>query len=265
MAQQVALFAISYDPVGILREFADKHQITYPLLSDQGSHVMRRLGLLNARVQEDHAFYGIAANARHVDLPYPGIFVLDTGGLITHKQFHESYRVRDTGAGTLAQLLGVTSPRQGAEAATAIDGVRVRAWLDSPIYSWFQRLQLTIELVVGAGLHVYGDPSEAGYVPISIDVAPIDGLEIGPVDWPAPHRLAIDGLAEEFWVHEGTVRGSVPLVFSGAPGAGDHIVRVTVRFQACSDSSCLPPASVNFALPVRETPLVDRALPAAKG
>ncbi len=224
---------------------------------------MRRLGLLNDRVREDHSFYGIAANARHVDLPYPGIFVLDAAGLITHKQFHESYRVRDTGVGTLTQLLGWT-PQQGAEAATAIEGVRVCAWLDSPTYAWFQRLQLTVELVVAAGLHVYGNPAEEGYVPISVEVAPIAGLEIGPADWPAPRRLAIDGLAERFWVHEGTIRGSIPLVFSAAPGAGDQVVRVTVTFQVCSDSSCLPPASVTFALPVGETPLVDRALPTAK-
>ena len=35
----VALFAISYDSVEILRDFAATHGITYHLLSDQGSHV----------------------------------------------------------------------------------------------------------------------------------------------------------------------------------------------------------------------------------
>src|SRR5262245_18460226 len=33
---------------------------------------MRGLGLINDRVQEDHAVYGIQPNARHVNLPYPG-------------------------------------------------------------------------------------------------------------------------------------------------------------------------------------------------
>jgi len=39
---------------------AEKHAITFPLLSDQGRHVIRQLGRLNERVQEDHAHYGIA-------------------------------------------------------------------------------------------------------------------------------------------------------------------------------------------------------------
>ena len=38
--------------------------------------MIRALGLINERVQEDHAVYGIKPNARHVDLPYPGVFVL---------------------------------------------------------------------------------------------------------------------------------------------------------------------------------------------
>jgi peroxiredoxin len=264
IAQQVALFAISYDSVATLSQFADKHAIGYPLLSDQGSHVMRALGLINDHVGEDHAFYGIAASARHVGLPYPGIFVLDRHGLIVHKQFHESYRVRDTGAGALTQLLGLTPARRGADDSAALDGVQVRAWLDSPTYSWFQRLKLTVELVVESGLHVYGHPAPDGCMPISGTVDPIDGLDVGPVEWPRPGRLKIQGLTDELAVHEGTIHGSVPLVFSGAPGAGDRVVRVTVRFQPCSGSWCLPPRSVDLELPVREIALVDRVLPTVR-
>src|SRR5215471_3525687 len=106
-ANGVALFATSYDSVEVLRNFADAHGITYPLLSDEGSHAMRGLGLINDRVQEDHAVYGIQPNPRHVNLPYPGLFVLDSDGLVTQKRFYESYRKRDTGTGLLAQVLGV--------------------------------------------------------------------------------------------------------------------------------------------------------------
>jgi len=37
----------------------------------------------------------------------------------------------------------------------------------------------------------------------------------------------------------------------GGARRGDHMVRVTVRFQACCELSCLAPASVNIARPVR--------------
>jgi DsbC/DsbD-like thiol-disulfide interchange protein len=231
------------------------------LLSDEGSHVIRRLGLINEGVLADHAFYGIKPNPRHVDLPYPGVFVLDRAGRVAHKRFHESYRVRDTGAGLLDRVLGIAAPGRGAQARTEGDAVRVRAWLDSPTYAWFQRLNLFVEIEIAEGYHVYGDPAPAGSVPLSVRVDPIEGLEVEAMTWPAPHRCVPDGLTEEALLHEGTIRGVSALTFAGAPGAGDHVIRVTVELQACSDALCFPPARMTLALPIGEVALVDRALP----
>ena len=41
------MIAISYDSVDILQQFASKNKITFPLLSDPGSHVIKSFGLLN--------------------------------------------------------------------------------------------------------------------------------------------------------------------------------------------------------------------------
>src|SRR6266446_4979450 len=211
----IALFAISYDSVAVLADFATKHGITFPLLSDDGSQVIRRLGLINAGVREDHAFYGIKPNPRHVDLPYPGVYVLDQSGVVSQKRFHESYRERDTGAGLLGRVLGIAAPVSGAE--TRIDGetVYVRARLDSPTYAWFQRLNLFVDVEVAAGYHVYADPAPAGSAPLSARVDPIDGLEIGTMTWPASRRQVIDGLDEEFAVHDGSIQGTCSLTFTG--------------------------------------------------
>jgi hypothetical protein len=259
----VALFAISYDSVAVLGDFAAAHGIAYPLLSDEGSRVIRALGLLNARVQEDHAHYGIAPNPRHVDLPYPGVFVLDAAGCVREKRFYESYRQRETGGGLIAQALGIFGePAAPATAATV--AVQARAWLDSPIYAWYQRLALTVELTVAPDFHVYAEPASPGLVPLSVEVQPIAGLEVGPASWPAPRRVRLSELVDELWVHDGTVRGTLPLTFTAAPGGGDHLVRVTVRYQACDEARCLPSASLAFEIAVREVALVGRSLPAGK-
>ena len=248
----MALFAVSYDAVAILRDFAGAHGITYPLLSDEGSHVIRALGLLNERVQEDHAAYGVKPNPRHVNLPYPGVFVLDAAGVVTRKRFHESYRERETGNGLIAQALGIfTEP--AAPAAGTATAAQARAWLDSPTYAWFQRLTLTVELSVAPGFHVGAAPGPEGLVPLSVEVEPIEGLEVGEARWPEPG----DGLL----VHRGTVRGTLPLTFSAAPGGGDHVVGVTIRYQACDASRRLPPSSLRLAIPVREVAHVGRSLP----
>ena len=257
----IALFAISYDAVDILAAFAAAHDVTYPLLSDEGSRVMRELGLINERVQDDHAAYGIKPNPRHVDLPYPGVFVLNGDGVITDKRFHDSYRERETGGGLVAHALGIFAEPS---APPVTDGpvAAARAWLDSPTYAWFQRLTLTVELTIAPDLHVYGQPVGDGLTPLSVEIDAIDGLEVGPARWPAPRRFDHPGFNNGRWVHEGVVRGTMSLTFTGAPGAGDHLLGITVRYQACDDTSCLVPSSIRLHVPVRESALVGRSLPA---
>jgi peroxiredoxin len=91
-----ALFAISYDEVAILAAFADKHEITYPLLSDVGSVTIRSLGLINEHLAEQHAVYGVTTRDEQRGVAYPGTFVLDERGIIRDKHFEQSYRVRPT-------------------------------------------------------------------------------------------------------------------------------------------------------------------------
>lgn len=221
---------------------------------------MRGLGLINDRVQEDHAVYGIQPNARHVNLPYPGTFVLDRDGIVTQKRFYESYRERDTGTGLIAQVLGIV--REPSAPVVATNGpVTVRAWLDSSTYVFFQRVMLTVEVSTATGFRVYAEPVRDGRTPLSIEIDALDGLQVGPAQWPSPRRVAAPRVDDGQWVHQGVVRGTVPLTFSAAPGGGDRVVSVTVRYQASDDVSCLAPSSVQLRLPVREAAMVGRALP----
>jgi hypothetical protein len=256
----VALFAISYDTVEVLRGFAATHGITYPLLADEGSHVMRALGLINERVQEDHAAYGIAANPRHVNLPYPGVFLLDGAGVVAQKRFFESYRERDTGPGLLAQALGVTATAPASVAPTGGPVLTARAWVDSPTYAFFQRLTLFIDVSIAPGLRVYGAPAQGGITPLSVEVGAIEGLEVGVARWPAPQPLSRAGLADT-WVYSGVVRGTLPLTFAASPGGGDQMLEVTVHFQNCDEAGASVPSSMSLQVPVREAPLVGRSLP----
>lgn len=251
---------MSYDSVDVLAHFAEKYGITYPLLSDVDSRAITDLGLLNQQVFEQHAVYGIKPRDEHLGVPYPGVFVLDQAGTVVEKRFQQSYRDRETGAGLIEDALGVTASARGAEGQAATEAVQIRAYLDSPTYSWFQRLRLTVEVAIAPGYHVYGAPSPADYVPLSVEVEPIAGVTVGEIEWPAPRRWTMTGLDEECWVHEGTFRRSLPLVFSADPGAGDQVVRVAVSFQACSDEICLPPETVRFELPVHEVGAVERSI-----
>jgi len=72
----------------VLRDFAERQRIPFPLLSDVDSEVIRRYGVLNDQLDEsDGMLYGI---------PYPGVFVTDEHGVVITKIFHDSYKKRDS-------------------------------------------------------------------------------------------------------------------------------------------------------------------------
>jgi hypothetical protein len=90
--------AISYDSVAVLRAFAERRGIHFPLLSDSDSKLIRGLNLLNEAIPKDQPFFGV---------PYPGTFILDSKGVIVAKYFEDDYRQRYTSADILAHQFGL--------------------------------------------------------------------------------------------------------------------------------------------------------------
>jgi DsbC/DsbD-like thiol-disulfide interchange protein len=218
--------------------------------------VIRHLGLLNEEVYMQHATYGIPQQDRHWGVPYPGAFLLDAHGRVLQKRFQQSYRERETGVGILEQGFGLQSSVRGPEAVVQTEGVTVQAFLDSVYYRFFQRLWLTVELTITPGLHVYGRPIPAGYLPLTIEVAPLAGMVVGEPTWPAPQRFRVTGLAEEFCVYTGTVKVSLPVTLTEE--GGDQSLQVTICYQACSETDCFVPRTVRVSLPVQAAEHVER-------
>ena len=240
----------------VLHGFAEKHGVTYTLLSDQGSKVIRDLGLFNDQVYEQHAAYGITQQERHWGVPYPGVFLLDAQGDVTQKRFQQSYRERETGVGLLEQGFGIASSVHRGEATGQSEGVQVRAYLDSETYRFFQRLWLTVELAIEPGLHVYGQPIPEGYMPLAIDIAPIEGMVVGNLKWPPPHPFRLAGLDETLYVYEGKIAVSLPVTLTQE--GGDQTLEVRVQYQACSDTDCFMPSAISLRLPVRAADHIER-------
>ncbi len=250
-------FAISYDAVDVLTTFAAKHNITYTLLSDEGSKVIRELGLFNENVFEHHAAYGVPKRDQCWGVPYPGVFLLDEQGYVLQKRFQQSYRERETGVAVLERGFGLTSSVRGTPVHAQAQGIQVAARLDSPTYRSFQRLWLTVDLDIDAGLHVYGQPIPEGFIPLTVEVTPGEGLIVGAPEFPPPTPHRLEGLDEEFYIYEGKVAVSLPLTFTH--DADDTLLQVAVRYQACSDElGCFMPQTVTLQVPVQVQDHIDR-------
>jgi hypothetical protein len=67
-------------------------------------------------------------------------------------------------------------------------------------------------------------------------------LEAGEPVLPTPHPFRVEGLEEQFFVHDGKVSVAVPAVFTKS--VGDQALHVEARFQACGtvDEESVPSA-----------------------
>jgi peroxiredoxin len=95
--QRLGLAAISYDSVAVLKNFADRQHITFPLLSDPESKIIRAFDILNETVAPGTAFCGI---------PSPGTYAIDPQGRVVSKHFEDDYRERVSATDILIQDFG---------------------------------------------------------------------------------------------------------------------------------------------------------------
>ena len=162
----------------------------------------------------------------------------------------------------LVDILGIETDPLGVQAAAVGGSVGVKAVFDSPNYAWGQRVWLTVELDIPEGLHVYGEPIPEGYYPLSVEVEPIERVEVGPARLPTTTPFRVQGLDESFEVFTGRTRVRVPVTFMLVDG-GTLDIAVKVSFQACSATECMMPQSLRFVLPMAEEALVERPTPRA--
>ncbi len=65
--QEIKLAAISYDSPEILKDFADRHKINFPLLADPDSRIIRSFNVLNEE-----------ATGKEKGMAHPGFFYIDS-------------------------------------------------------------------------------------------------------------------------------------------------------------------------------------------
>ena len=68
--QGLKLAAISYDSPAILKDFAQRHKIEFPLLADPNSEIIRTFNVLNT-----------AAKGMTKGMALPGFFYIDSSGV----------------------------------------------------------------------------------------------------------------------------------------------------------------------------------------
>ena len=250
-AAGIAVYALSYDEADALWDFRDAHGITYTLLSDPDSDVIRSFGILNTLIDPmDHPWHGI---------PYPGTYVVNPEGTITHKFFDNNLAVR-AGPEQLLRAAQGQPMLESKASETAPDAVQVSVALDGNTLAPTVQKDLVVSFSVPAGRHVYAAPAPRGSVAVDVVLEENKRLVQRSLVRPtgAPHTLA--GTGESFQVHHGVFELRLPLTVNGAFGGGATEISVSgeVRWQSCDNEVCDIPAGqrFEFELPVAESPAV---------
>ncbi len=84
-ALDINVVAISYDSVEANSLFASEFEITFPLLSDSNAVHAIAFGILNESYRPGHGAYGV---------PHPGIFLVNSAGIVVEKFAEKNYRER---------------------------------------------------------------------------------------------------------------------------------------------------------------------------
>ena len=243
-AAGIRVFAVSYDSVEVLRAFAEEFGITYPLLSDEDSAVIKRYGILNTLIRPDESVYGI---------PYPGYYATDADGVVTEKAFYRYYRVRPSTQSVLAEVFGLSLDAidTGADprADAASEGVRVSAVLAADGLIFMQRVPLYVTIDLDAGRHVYRAPVPEGFIATEVSVTGPEALTIEAAVYPSTRPFAVEGVREPFAVMDGPVRIAVPLMLT-SEDLDVIAIEVTVRYQACDERQCFIPQTVALHLDI---------------
>jgi hypothetical protein len=234
----LGLVAVSYDSPEILADFAGRRGITFPLLADTGSAVIKQYGILNTTVQPDNPVYGI---------PFPGTFILDANGIVTSKVFENAYQERDTMASVLVRLganLDVPATKVSAP------HLSVTTYATDPTAAPGTHFSVVVDAVPDSRIHVYA-PGVSGYKPVAVTVRPQPGLIIRETQVPKPEDYVFKPLNEHVLVYQKPFRIVQDVEIDPSPDAVAALkdrstltIAGTLEYQACDDKVCFTPQSV---------------------
>jgi hypothetical protein len=255
--------SITYDSQEVLRAFARAYEIQYPLLSDAGSKVIRAFGILNTNVPPEHPMmYGI---------PFPGDFLIGPDRSVRDKHFLPDYQQRPSASQMVFRNFGDDGRGNSVRLETGPLNATISLSTDRCFFG--QEVAVSLTVRIKPGWHIYGSPLPEIYQPAELTFeSPAVGSQ--SLTLPPARPLLLPALGETLPVYEGEVRAAGTIGVKWSPPAeaksfgsffgpamppGLYRLKGTLRFQACSDEVCEPPAALDFELPLT----IDAGVPAA--
>ncbi|NOT57872.1 MAG: redoxin domain-containing protein [Deltaproteobacteria bacterium] len=238
--------AISYDSPEVLRKIAQEKNLTIPLLSDQGSRIIRAFHTMDTSVAPDNPAYGV---------PLHGSYVVNADGIVEMKLFEKN--AGHSSGIVLTRLFG--SPLNTHEKLVKLNYMTLRYYASANAITADDPLHLTIEVSLNDNVHMYAPQGGGEVSSLTWDMDMQEGVSSQPVEYPPPHGTTLPWVQEEIPIYQGTFRitrkVTIPLdirKFANLLNTdGDLAITGTLRYQACDDQTCYLPQTVPLAWKVK--------------
>jgi hypothetical protein len=118
------------------------------------------------------------------------------------------------------------------------------------------KVAIELSAEVQGGWHVYGlSQVPGGPTPLRVTMDENDVVHsVGATSGTAPVRKHDPSLDLETESYTGSFALHFPAQVNDHPDPGKQVISVAVRFQACSDRTCLPPRTVHVSVPIEILP-----------
>ena len=242
----VKLYVLSYDSHKAIANFSQTHNITFTMLSDPDSIVIKDFGILNTLIPENaHPWFGI---------PFPGAYIINKQGIITAKIFENIHHARPGPEQLLAAALGERFNVETTSSPTEDVAVDVSFHGDSLPTGITREIVATIR--VPEGKHIYSEPVPEGLVATSIELDSNPGIVAYTPVQPKTSPLTLTGSDTTLQVYEGNTVLRLPVAQNGQliekTDEGNFVtVSGKVHWQACDDKECDLPESVDFEFRIK--------------
>jgi AhpC/TSA family protein/cytochrome c biogenesis DsbD-like protein len=237
----LGVVAISYDSRQILQNFSNRMKIGFPLLSDEGSVVIRSFGILNTTVTRGVLDDGV---------PYPGIFIVDASGKVTAKYFEEKYQERFTPDTILSKEFGLTG---GARFERRTDHLKLTAQVSQDQVRPGNRLSVVANIELPPKMHIYA-PGVRGYLPVALLIDKSSDIAVHEMKYPKARIMNLKAIKERVPIYEGRIRIERDFTVSPSIKSERLELKGTLEYQACDDQICYAPMKVPlvFSLEVEQ-------------
>lgn len=192
-------------------------------------------------------------------MAHPGFFYIDTQGIIREKFFESNYLDRFTPNDVIVKLF----PELAEQVTEKVEAPHLQLSLaqsDRAVVPG-NRVSLIAEIHLPAGVHVYA-PGVQGYRPIMLSIKPIADAAPVALTYPPSKVLDLEAIHERVPVFEGEfrivyeTRISSSRAFIASLGNGKELaVTGELKYQACDERVCYPPASLPVSWKLEVHPL----------